>query len=75
VIVDHSRHHMASETHDLRRREDAVKVILEVQAAGFLLDKSSDQFYRPDDVLTFDLGRQTVTGNSDRFILIFRKSQ
>jgi predicted methyltransferase len=75
VIVDHSCRHVAPETHDLRRREDAVKVILEVQAAGFLLDKSSDQFYRPDDVLTFDLGRQTVTGNSDRFILIFRKSQ
>lgn len=73
VIVDHSRRHMAPETHELRRREDAVKVILEVQAAGFVLEKSSDQFYRPDDALTFEVGRKTVTGNTDRFILIFRK--
>tara|TARA_R110000868_G_scaffold81494_2_gene230648 strand:- start:740 stop:1492 length:753 start_codon:yes stop_codon:yes gene_type:complete len=73
VIVDHSRRHMAPETHELRRREDAVKVILEVQAAGFVLEKSSDQFYRPDDALTFEVGRKTVTGNTDRFILVFRK--
>jgi len=73
VIVDHSRRHMAPETHELRRREDAVKVILEVQAAGFVLEKSSDQFYRPDDTLTFEVGRKTVTGNTDRFILVFRK--
>lgn len=73
VIVDHSRRHMAPETHELRRREDAVKVILEVQAAGFILEKSSDKFYRPDDALIFEVGRKTVTGNTDRFILVFRK--
>ncbi|AGH46510.1 hypothetical protein [Paraglaciecola psychrophila] len=37
-----------------------------------MLDKSSDQFYRPDDALTSDVVRQTVTGHTDRFILIFR---
>ena len=73
VIVDHSRRHMAPEIHELRRREDAVKVILEVQAAGFVLEKSSDKFYRPDDALTFEVGRKTVTGNTDRFMLVFRK--
>ena len=73
VIVDHSRRHMAPETHELRRREDAVQVILEVQAAGFALEKSSNMFYRPDDALTFEVGRKTVTGNTDRFILVFRK--
>ena len=73
VIVDHSRRHMAPESHELRRREDPVKVILEVQAAGFVLEKSSDQFYRPDDALTFEVGRKTVTGNTDRFMLVFRK--
>ncbi|MBV1907983.1 MAG: hypothetical protein KUG78_01610 [Kangiellaceae bacterium] len=73
VIVDHSRRHMAPETHELRRREDAVDVILEVQAAGFILEKSSDMFYRPDDALTFEVGRKTVTGNTDRFTLVFRK--
>lgn len=73
VIVDHSRRHMAPETHELRRREDAVQVILEVQAAGFLLEKSSDMFYRPDDELQYEVGRKTVTGNTDRFTLVFRK--
>ncbi|MGK0305890.1 MAG: putative methyltransferase [Gammaproteobacteria bacterium] len=60
VIVDHSRRHMAPETHELRRREDAVKIILEVQAAGFVLNKSSDKFYRPDDALTFEIHSHTV---------------
>lgn len=73
VIVDHSRRHMAPETHELRRREDPVKVILEVQAAGFILDKSSDMFYRPDDELRHEVGRKTVTGNTDRFTLVFKK--
>jgi predicted methyltransferase len=75
VIVDHSRRHMAPETHNLRRREDAEKVILMVKAVRFLLDKSSDQFYHPDDALTFEVGRKTATGNTDRFILVFRKPQ
>lgn len=73
VIVDHSRRHMAPKTNELRRREDPVKVILEVQGAGFVLEKSSDRFYRPDDALTFEVGRKTVTGNTDRFTLVFRK--
>lgn len=73
VIVDHTRRHMAPETFEMRRREDPVKVILEVQAAGFVLEKQSDMFYRPDDTLTFEVGRKTVTGNTDRFTLVFRK--
>ena len=75
VIVDHSRRHMAPETHEQRRREDAVKVILEVQAAGFVLEKSSDIFYRPDDELQYEVGRKSVTGNTDRFTLVFRKTK
>ncbi|MCJ8274452.1 MAG: methyltransferase, partial [Psychrosphaera sp.] len=39
VIVDHTRRHMALETRETGRREDPVKVILEVQAAGFVLEK------------------------------------
>ena len=73
VIVDHSRRHMAVETRELARREDPVKVILEVQAAGFVLEKSSDMFYRPDDELIYEVGRKTVAGNTDRFSLVFRK--
>ncbi|MDT0602423.1 class I SAM-dependent methyltransferase [Thalassotalea castellviae] len=73
VIVDHTRRHMAVETRELARREDPVKVILEVQSAGFILEKSSDMFYRPDDELRYEVGRKTVTGNTDRFTLVFRK--
>jgi predicted methyltransferase len=75
VIVDHTRRHMAVETRELARREDPVKVILEVQSAGFILEKSSDMFYRPDDELRYEVGRKTVTGNTDRFTLVFRKPE
>ncbi len=73
VVVDHSRRHMAPDTWELRRREDAVKVIIEVQDAGFELEKSSDMFFRPDDELRYEVGRSTVTGNTDRFTLVFKK--
>lgn len=75
VVVDHTRRHMAPETWELRRREDPVDVILEVQAAGFELVKASDMFYRPDDELSFEVGRKTVTGNTDRFTLVFAKPE
>jgi len=73
VVIDHSRRPMAPESFELRRREDPVKAILEIQAAGFKLEKSSDIFYRPDDELIYEVGRKTVTGNTDRFFLVFRK--
>jgi predicted methyltransferase len=73
VIVDHSRRHMAVETRELARREDPVQVIIDVQKAGFTLEKSSDMFYRPDDELRFEVGRKTVSGNTDRFTLVFKK--
>lgn len=73
VIIDHSRRHMEPETFELRRREDPVKVILEVQAAGFILEKQSDMFYRPDDEMRYEVGRKTVKGNTDRFTFVFKK--
>ncbi|WP_299569757.1 methyltransferase [uncultured Shewanella sp.] len=75
VIVDHTRRHMMPEADEMRRREDPVEVILEVQAAGFVLEKSSDMFYRPDDELRYEVGRKTVTGNTDRFTLVFKKPE
>lgn len=73
IIIDHSRRPMAPKTKELHRRADPVKVILEVQAAGFTLEKSSDIFYRPDDELRYEVGRHTVKGNTDRFTFVFRK--
>ena len=73
VVIDHSRRPMAPETWEMRRREDPVEVIIEVQQAGFSLVKSSTMFYRPDDELIYEVGRKTVTGNTDRFMLVFTK--
>jgi predicted methyltransferase len=72
-IIDHTRRHMEPDNGENRRRADPVAVILEVQAAGFELVASSDMFFKPDDELRYEVGRKTVTGNTDRFSLLFRK--
>jgi predicted methyltransferase len=55
------------------RRMDPVLAIKEIQAAGFELADFSDLHYRPDDELRYEVGRRTVTGNTDRFTLKFVK--
>ena len=54
-------------------RADVVEIIGEVLQAGFELVDYSDLHYRPDDELRYEVGRKSVTGNSDRFTLLFRK--
>jgi predicted methyltransferase len=73
VVIDHTRRHMIDESRELSRREDPVTVIIEVQKAGFVIEKSSNMFSRPDDELRYEVGRKTVTGNTDRFTLVFKK--
>ena len=58
-----------------RRRADPIRVILEVQAAGFELADSAGLFFKPDDELRYEVGRKTVKGNTDRFALLFRKPE
>jgi predicted methyltransferase len=72
-IIDHTRRHMEPRTLENRRRADPVAVILAVQAAGFDLVDASDIFFKPDDELRYEVGRKTVTGNTDRFSLLFQK--
>jgi predicted methyltransferase len=72
-IVDHSRRHMEPMTAENRRRADVVEIMKEVLAAGFEFVDYSDLHYRPDDELRYEVGRHTVTGNTDRFTLLFRK--
>ena len=72
-VVDHTRRHMEPVTAENRRRADVVVIIKEVLDAGFELVDYSDLHYRPDDELRFEVGRKSVTGNSDRFTLLFRK--
>ena len=73
AVIDHTRRHMEADNNENRRRMDPVLAIREIQAAGFELVDSSDLHFRPDDELRFEVGRATVTGNTDRFTLKFRK--
>lgn len=72
-VVDHTRRHMQPDEPENRRRVDPVLMIKEIQAAGFEFEDFSDLHYRLDDELRYEVGRKTVTGNTDRFTFLFRK--
>ena len=72
-VVDHSKRHMEPENPENRRRIDPVLVIKELLEQGFEFVAYSDLHYRADDELRFEVGRRTVTGNTDRFTFLFRK--
>ena len=73
AVVDHTRRHMQSNNDENRRRVDPVLVIKEIQAAGFELVDYSSLHLRMDDELRYEVGRKSVTGNTDRFTLKFIK--
>jgi predicted methyltransferase len=72
-VVDHTRRHMEYDHYEVWRRMDPVRMIREIEAAGFEFVDYSDLHYRPDDELRYEVGRASVTGNTDRFTLLFRK--
>ena len=72
-VVDHTRRHMQAGNYENWRRMDPVLAIKEIEAAGFEFVDYSDLHYRADDELVYEVGRKTVTGNTDRFTLLFRK--
>jgi predicted methyltransferase len=72
-VVDHTRRHMQGDYSEVWRRMDPVQAIKEIEAAGFEFVDYSDLHYRPDDTLQYEVGRRSVTGNTDRFTLLFRK--
>ena len=72
-VIDHTRRHMEPGNRENRRRLDPVLVIQEIQAEGFEFVDYSDLHYRADDELEYEVGRPSVTGNTDRFTLLFRK--
>jgi predicted methyltransferase len=72
-VVDHTKRHMEPENPENRRRIDPVLVIKEMLDAGFEFVGYSDLHYRADDELRYEVGRRTVTGNTDRFTLLFKK--
>lgn len=72
-VVDHTRRHMQGDDSEVGRRMDPVQIIKEVEAAGFEFVDYSDLHYKPDDELRYEVGRASVTGNTDRFTLLFKK--
>ena len=74
-VIDHTRRHMEPDNPENFRRSDPVEVIKEVQAAGFKFVDFSPVHFKPDDELRYEVGRATVTGNTDRFTLLFKKPE
>jgi predicted methyltransferase len=72
-VVDHTRRHMEGESPENRRRIDPVLVIKEMLDTGFEFVGYSDLHYRADDELEYEVGRRSVSGNTDRFTFLFRK--
>lgn len=72
-VVDHTKRHMQPDNNENRRRVDPVLVIQEMLEAGFEFVDYSNLHYRADDELIYEVGRKTVTGNTDRFTMLFRK--
>ena len=72
-VVDHPMRHMEPANNENRRRIDPVLVIRELLELGFEFVDYSDLHYRADDELEYEVGRRSVSGNTDRFTLLFRK--
>jgi predicted methyltransferase len=73
AVVDHTARHMEQPTPANRRRLDPVLAIKEIQEAGFELIDYTDIHYRADDELRYEVGVKSVSGNTDRWTIKFRK--
>ncbi len=72
-VVDHTRRHMQAADGENGRRFDPVLAIKEIQQAGFELVDYSTLHYRDADKLILEVGKDSVTGKTDRFTLLFKK--
>lgn len=72
-VIDHTRRHMVPLSDEQRRRIDPVLAIKEIQDAGFVLVDYSNLHHRPQDDLSKEVGHETVTGQTDRWTLKFKK--
>jgi predicted methyltransferase len=72
-VIDHTRRHMEPADGENRRRIDPVLVIKEMLDQGFEFVGYSDLHFRADDELEYEVGRRSVSGNTDRFTFLFRK--
>ena len=60
-------------TGEVWRRADPIQIAKELLDIGFELVDYSDLHYRSDDELRYEVGRKSVTGNTDRFTFGIRK--
>ncbi|MSR12720.1 MAG: methyltransferase [Gammaproteobacteria bacterium] len=70
---DHTRRHNQPTDRAVGRRLDPVLVIKEMIDIGFDFVDFSDMHYHTEDDLTQEVGTPGVQGNTDRFVLKFRK--
>lgn len=74
VVIDHGAATGAGpEAPDSLHRIEADQVKREVEAAGFVLDGSSDLLARPDDPRTANVFDRSIRGKTSQFMLRFRK--
>ncbi|MDA1369741.1 MAG: methyltransferase [Proteobacteria bacterium] len=71
--VDHTRRHNQPTSRAVGRRLDPVLVIKEMLDIGFEFVDFSGMHYHPEDDLAQEVGAPGVQGNTDRFVLKFRK--
>ncbi len=74
-VIDHTRRHMEGETGDNWRRMDPVAMIKEIESIGFEFVDYSDLHARPVDALNLEVGKPEVSGQTDRFTLLFKKPE
>ena len=72
-VIDHTRRHMQPMNDEVWRRADPIMITKELLDIGFELVDYSALHYRPDDELRYEVGRKSVTGNTDRFTMLFQK--
>jgi len=73
AVVDHTARHMEEQNPANRRRIDPVLAIKEIQESGFEFVDYTDLHYRADDELRYEVGVKSVSGNTDRWTIKFRK--
>lgn len=74
VIIDHAAAAGAGpDAPDTLHRIDVEQVKREVEAAGFVLEGSSDLLVRTDDPLTANVFDPSIRGRTSQFMLRFRK--
>lgn len=74
AVVDHyAAGGSATETGNTLHRIDPDIVISELEAAGFVLDASSDVLRNADDDHSLNMADPEIRGKTDRFVLRFRK--